>query len=98
MSSFYRVQIVSGVPQRITRLVVHEFELFYEDPGLYTEDKYAEWADSDSESGMWVIEHAVVPPVAHKYRNRDRFSLDCKIVAELYEKDAVFFHLKWNTA
>lgn len=88
--------MVNGVLQPITRLVVHEFELFYEDPGLHIEDKYAEW--ENSESGRWVIQHSVVPPVAHKFRSMERYSLACKIVAELYEKDAVFFHLKWNTA
>lgn len=79
----------------IHRTVVHKFSMSdVEDPEIYAAEPIWKW--QQSESGKWVMEHAVEPPVWHRWQEPITYSQTYAIVAKLKGPDYTFFNLKWG--
>lgn len=80
----------------VKEVVVHVFELSdVDDPDLYAAQPIYEW--QNSESGKWVMEHAVDKPVWHRMLDPMVFGYKYKITAKLTAKDYTFWTLKWGS-
>lgn len=91
----HSVKIVNGAPRRIIKIMVHRFTLSdVDDPDLYAAEPLLAW--QNSEDGKWVIAHAIETPSWHRITNYESYCIEYKIVASLYEEDAVYFKLKWK--
>ena len=76
-------------------LVVHRFRMGdVEDPDLYAAQPLWEW--QQSETGTWVMSHAVETPVWHRYMNPASYHTEYAVKAKLTAQDATFFILKWG--
>lgn len=90
------VHIVDGQLRRIYTVVVHTFEIFdLEDPVSHAAEQLIAW--EKSESGQWIMSHAVETPIWHKMENFAKYSADFRITAKLFEQDHTFWILKWAT-
>ena len=79
---------------KVSTIVVHTFKLGdVEDPDLYAAIPLGQW--QDSESGKWVMEHAVETPWWERTSNLD-YHLTYRICAKLTEADQVFYRLKFK--
>ena len=77
------------------KIVVHEFYLSdVDDPDIYAAQPIWEW--QQSEMGRWVMENAVDAPYWCKVQDYNTWGLRYKIVADLTEKDATYFCLRWK--
>lgn len=76
-------------------LIVHRFKMGdVEDPDLYAAQPLLEWQNSDS--GKWVMNHAVETPIWHRHMNPMSYHTDYAVTAKLTAQDATFFILKWG--
>ena len=79
----------------VKEVVVHIFDLAdVDDPELYAAQPIWEW--QQSESGRWVMEHAVEEPIWHRMLEPSTYSYKYKITARLKAKDYTFWALKWG--
>ena len=89
------VHIMDGQPQRVFRKTVHLLHLSdVEDPDLYLAEPLLEW--ERSEKGQWVMEHAIESPMYLQQMNIATYGYSYAIVADLWEKDATYYALKWE--
>lgn len=84
-------QLVEKLSSVIT---VHEFYITEEDHDIYAAEPLLAW--EYSESGRWIIEHAVDPPVFLSQMDYTHFSHKYIIRARLHEEDITFYQLKWG--
>jgi hypothetical protein len=78
----------------IKEVVVHTFSLSdVDDPDLYAAEPLLAW--QNSESGQWIMEHAVEQPVWHRMLDMSIYAYKYKITAKLTDKDYTFWCLKW---
>ena len=76
-------------------LVVHRFKMGdVEDPDLYAAQPLLEW--QNSESGKWIMDHAVEVPIWHRHISPMNYHTDYAVSAKLTAQDATFFILKWG--
>jgi hypothetical protein len=91
----YSVKIIDGVPTKIVKLVVHSFTVGdSEDPIIHAAQPMHEW--ENTECGQWVKQHAIEIPMWHQQIDHMRMGYRFAITAELSEKDAIYFNLKWK--
>lgn len=64
-----------------------------EDPVLYAGFPLGEW--QNSESGKWVMEHAIETPTWHLTHNPYNFGHVVYVTADFKDADATFFKLKF---
>jgi len=81
--------------KEIHEVVVHRFTMGdVEDPDLYAAQPLWEW--QSSESGKFVMEHAIDTPVWHRQADPVNWGHQYIIVAELEKKKLAEFYLKWG--
>ena len=74
---------------------VHEFTMGdVEDPDLYAAQPLHDW--QESESGQWVLAHAVETPFWHRVVNPYSYGWKYYIIARLREQDQTYWALKWQ--
>jgi hypothetical protein len=74
---------------------VHEFNMGdVEDPDLYAAQPLHDW--QESESGRWVLAHAVETPFWHRVVNPHSFGWTYYVIARLREQDQTYWALKWQ--
>ncbi len=96
-SKNYETQIINGLAHRIYRVTVHTFLMGdVEDPDLYAAEPLLEWQNSDS--GKWVMAHAIDTPEWHRIVDYQAFGFRYVIVAQLRGRDHTFWQMKWGTA
>lgn len=91
-------KIIDGVVQKIIVTVVHDEstgKLAVSDPLVYAGELLYHW--EKSEAGKWVMEHSVEKPIWDNYYDALTDSYRIRIAAKFYEKDAVFYTLKYKT-
>jgi hypothetical protein len=78
----------------IKEAVVHSFEMGdVEDPDLYAAEPLLKW--QNSESGSWVMSHALEPPTWHRIIDHMTYGYKYAITAKLSAVDYTFWCLKW---
>jgi hypothetical protein len=91
----HQYNIVDNRVIEFKELVVHRFKMGdVEDPDLYAAQPLWEW--QQSETGTWVMSHAVETPIWHRYMNAASYHTDYAVTAKLTAQDATFFILKWG--
>jgi hypothetical protein len=65
-----------------------------EDPVLYAGFPLAEW--QDSESGKWVMEHAIETPTWRLMHSPHTYGQTVYVTADFKDEDATFFKLKYH--
>lgn len=91
-------KIIDGVVQKIVVTVVHEESintLVADDPLIYAGEILYKWEKSDE--GTWVMEHSIEKPIWDNYYDYSSNAYRLRIAAKFYEKDAVYFALKYKT-
>lgn len=79
----------------IHSVLVHKFSMSdVEDPELYAAQPIYEWQQTDK--GKWVMEHAIEPPVWHRYLEHTTYLYQYGITAKLKGADYTFYTLKWG--
>ena len=79
----------------IIEITVHSFALGdVEDPEIYAAMPILKW--EKSESGQWVMIHAVDKPTFYISMNYATYGYQCVIRAKLHEEDVTFYELKWG--
>jgi hypothetical protein len=80
---------------RFSDICVHEFTMGdVEDPDLYAGQPLMEW--EQSESGQWVMEHAVETPYWLRQADHSSYGYRYRIMARLSEQNQTFFRLKFQ--
>jgi hypothetical protein len=88
-------KIVDDRVVRFSDICVHEFTMGdVEDPDLYAAQPLIEW--EKSESGQWVMEHAVQTPYWIRQVDHSSYGHKYKIIARLSEPNQTFFRLKFK--
>lgn len=78
------------------KLTVYEFNMGdVEDPEIYAASPLHDW-EFETEQGRWVMEHALQPPVFYIGPCMQTYGYKCRVEAELTEKDATYFNLRWG--
>jgi hypothetical protein len=91
----YGTMIIDDKVYKICNAVVHTFEITEgDDPVMYAGEKLLSW--QTSESGKWIIEHAIESPIWHHYLQHTTLSYKFTIMAKLKERDYSYFLLKWG--
>ena len=81
--------------QEIHKVVVHKFDLAdVEDPDLYAAEPIWKW--EQSESGQFVMEHAIDKPEWHRHMDPMFMGYRYIIIAELEAKKLSEFYLRWG--
>jgi len=81
--------------EEIHKVVVYRFSIGdVDDPYLYAAEPLYQWEKSDS--GQFVMKHAIEPPVWRTHTDSYNYGYQCVIVAELEKKKLVEFYLKWG--
>lgn len=79
----------------IHKVVVHRFQVSeVEDPDIYAAAPIYDW--EKSESGQFVMKHAIGQPVFHKNINHLTYGYEYVIVAELEKKKLSEFYLRFD--
>ena len=79
----------------IHKIVVHKFRLSdVDDPEIYAAQPIYEWQQSDK--GKWIMDHAMEPPVWHRYIDAQTYGYQYAITAKLKGVDYTFYTLKWG--
>lgn len=74
---------------------VHEFRMGdVEDPDLYAAQPLSNW--QNSESGAWIMAHAVDVPFWHRVADPYSYGFKYLIIARLSEPDELFWTLKYK--
>ena len=90
------VKIIDNQAVKFSTIVVHTFRLGdVEDPEIYAAEPIWRWQESDS--GKWVMEHAVETPAYHSQLDSYQWGYTYAITARLSEQDITFFRLKFET-
>jgi len=93
MQSYYR--IVDDIVEEIHTINVYEFSMGdVEDPDLWAAEPLYKW--EKSESGKWIMEHAIEPPVWQRQLDITQMGYRYCVTAKLRSKDLTYFLLKWN--
>jgi hypothetical protein len=88
-------KLINDKVVKISDVKVHEFNMGdVEDPDLYAAQPIMDW--QESESGKWVMEHAVETPFWHRIVNPYTFGYTYYIIARLKEQDQTYWALKWQ--
>ena len=90
-----QVEIIDGRAVRFNDVCVHEFLLSdVEDTEIYMAEPISNW--QNSESGQWIIAHAVKPPYWIKNIDAASYMYQVRIMARLSEQNQTFFKLKFQ--
>ncbi len=77
------------------KVVVYEFTLGdVDDPEIYAAQPIWDW--QQTECGRWVMENSLEEPYWCKTNDYQTYLQKYKIVAELAERDATYFCLRWK--
>ena len=88
-------QIIEDRIVRFSDICVHEFTMGdVEDPDLYASQPLLDW--ERSESGQWVMEHAVETPYWVRMADQISYGYRYRIMARLSEPNQTFFRLKFR--
>lgn len=88
-------KIVDDVVKKVVTNIVHEFKIGdSDDPDIYAGQPLWEW--QQSEAGKWVMSKALQTPSWHRFMDHNCYSYQYKIIAQLYEDDALYFTLKFK--
>lgn len=91
-----KTEIVNGRPVRFRDVCVHEFNVGdVEDPILYAGQALWDW--QQSESGQWVMNHAMEPPYWTQHMDALNWGHKFRIMARFSEQQETFWKLKWCT-
>ena len=91
----YDVMLIEGKYYRIKNVTVHQFTMGdVDDPQLYAAEPLLNW--QNSESGKWIMEHAVETPMWHQIRDYNIWGTRFAVTAKLKEVDYTFWTLKWG--
>ena len=83
------------IVQEIHKVTVHAFSVGdVEDPEIYAAQPIWDWQQSDS--GKFVMEHAIEIPSYHQSLDYNSFGYRYAIVAELESKKLSEFYLRWG--
>lgn len=83
------------IVEEIHKVVVYRFRVSdSEDPDLYAAEPLFRWQNSDS--GKFIMEHAITTPEWHRNVNPSTLSYDYIIVAEIEKKKLSEFYLRWG--
>jgi len=78
----YRYMIINDRVEEVREIVVHEFDMGdVEDPDLYAAEPLWQW--QESESGKWIMEHAVETPMWHRSTDPHAYGYKYLISAKL---------------
>lgn len=81
--------------EEIHKVVVHRFNISdVDDPEIYAAEPIMRWEKSDS--GKFVMEHAVEVPVWRQHVNYETYGYQYVIIAELEAKKLSEFYLRWG--
>jgi hypothetical protein len=81
--------------EEIHKIIVHRFRMGdVEDPDLYAAQPLLEW--QESESGQFVMKHAVDTPEWHRHVDYETYGHQYTIVAELEKKKLSEFYLRFD--
>ena len=90
-----RCQVENNLVKEIHKVIVHRFRMGdVEDPDLYAAEPLWQW--QQSESGQWVMEHAIEAPIWHRQHDISSFGYQYIVVAELEAKKLTEFYLRWG--
>jgi hypothetical protein len=90
-----QVEIINDRAVRFRDVCVHEFTVGdVEDPDIMAGEPLWKW--QQSESGSWVMTHAVEQPYWMHQLDHHSFGHRYKIMARLSEQDETFWRLKWG--
>jgi len=89
-------KIIDNQVVEISNLIVYSFVLSadVEDPDLYAAEPLWNWQQSNT--GCWVIEHAVDKPSWHRVHDQLSDEFHYHVVARMSTKDQTFFRLKFQ--
>lgn len=88
-------KLIDNKVVKFSDVVVCEFQMGdVEDPDLYAAQPLHAW--QQTESGQWVMEHAMETPFWHRMTNPYYYGLTYYIVARLSEQDQTYWTLKWK--
>lgn len=77
------------------KVLVHSFNLGdVEDPEIYAAGPIWDW--QQTEAGQWVMAHSRLEPIWDLGFNAHTYGYRVNIVAQLDEKDAIFYKLKYD--
>ena len=77
------------------KIKVHEFTMGdVDDFEIYVAEPLYKW--EKSEQGQWIMANAIDKPVWHSNWDAHTFGMRVIIIADLQEKDATYFNLKWG--
>lgn len=96
-AGYYKHQytLVDNKVLEVKNVIVHKFEMGdVEDPDLYAAEPLLKW--QNSESGKWVMEHAVETPMWHRNVSPITYGHSYAISAKLQAKDYTYWTLKWG--
>jgi len=78
----YRYMIIEDRVEEVREVMVHEFTMGdVEDPDLYAAEPLWQW--QESESGKWIMEHAVETPMWHRIPDPMQYGYAYRISAKL---------------
>ena len=93
----HQYTLVDNKVLEIKTVIVHRFEMSdVEDPDLYAAQPLIDW--QNSESGSWVMEHAVESPMWHRQANPMTYGYSYAVSAKLQAKDYTYWALKWGNS
>lgn len=87
--------VIEDRAYKIHKVVVYSFRVGdVDDPVMYAAQPLIDW--QNSESGKWVMQHAVETPEWHRYEDPTNWGHSFHITAKLKDKDYSFYLLKWG--
>jgi len=90
-----QVKLIGDLAVRFSDVCVYEFNVGdVEDPEIYAAGPICDW--QESESGKWVLEHAVEKPYYIQALDYTTWGHRYKIMARLSEQNQIFWTLKWG--
>lgn len=91
----YQVKFIDDRPVASRDVIVHSILMGdVEDPDLLVADSIWKW--QQTESGKFVMEHAVDKPYWHRTIDYNTYGHRYDIVARLSEQNETFWRLKWG--
>jgi len=90
-----KYMLIDDRVHEIHNVVVHKFNMSdVDDPELYAAEPLLAW--QNSESGKWVMEHAMETPMWHRHMDYTSYGHVFAITAKLKAKDYSYYLLKWG--
>ncbi len=91
----YQVKFIDGRPVAFRDVIVHSILMGdVEDHDIFVADPIWKW--QQTESGKFVMEHAVDKPYWHRTIDYNTYGHRYDIVARLSEQNETFWRLKWG--